>query len=159
MIDHAHRVIFIHQRKCAGMSIMTAFGKAPKKPGSHQYTDGALSPDWQHRDRSYFVFSVVRNPFDRLISSWKYLVSTRHRTLLNVLQFPPSNGHDYRHLTRPQVAILRDRTGEFVFNDLIRFERLQSDFDRICDHIGKSRVALPHLNTSERSRGYRQYFD
>jgi sulfotransferase famil protein len=158
MIDHAHRVIFIHQRKCTGMSIMTAFGKAPKKPGSHQHTDGALSPDWQHRDRSYFVFSVVRIPFDRLISSWKYLVSTKHRTLLNVLQFPPSNGHDYRHLT-PAGRHFAGSHRRVCLQRSDPLRSLQSDFDRICDRIGKSRVALPHLNTSERSRGYRQYFD
>ena len=107
MIDHAHRVIFIHQRKVAGSSIMTAFGYGPDEPNWHQYNNGVLSLDWNLRETSYYVISAVRNPFDRVISSWKYLSSTRNQTLLDVLRAPPLEGHDYRHLTRPQVDIFK----------------------------------------------------
>jgi chondroitin 4-sulfotransferase 11 len=160
MIDHRHRIIFIHQRKVAGSSIMTSLGHSPKRPEWHRFNDGVLSPDWAQRDTSYFVFSAVRNPFDRLISSWKYLKSTCDRTLLDVLRAPPLEGIDYRHLTRPQIAILRDlESGMLVTDDLIRFERLQQDFDRICDRIGRARRPLDHINASNRMAGYRYHFD
>ena len=160
MIDHKYRSIFIHQRKTAGMSIISALGHSPDKPEFHRFNDGVLSPDWRQRDTTFFVFSAVRNPFDRLISSWKYLRSTRDRALLDCLRSPPHEGHDYRHFTRPQIAILRDpESGLLVTDDLIRFERLQNDFDRICDRIGKPRQPLAQLNASKRSRTYRHYFD
>ncbi len=160
MIDHRYRTIFIHQRKCAGISIIRAFGVAPRTVEWNAYNDGVLTLNWEWRDRSYFVFSVVRNPFDRLISGWKYLKRMRDRTLLDVLRNPPKSGLDYRHLTRPQVAILRDpNSGHLVAGDLIRFESLQADFDRICDRLGKPKVPLGHDNPSSRTAGYRDYFD
>jgi hypothetical protein len=163
MIDHASKVIFIHQRKAAGISIMTAWGTDLSQPDTGRYNDGVLSAEWHNRsadETSYFVFSAVRNPFDRLISAWKYLWSTQKRCLLDVLSAPPMEGHDYRHLTRPQIAILRHPvSGKLVVDDLIRYERLQDDFDRICDRVGKPRRALPRLNETTRERDYRSYFD
>jgi hypothetical protein len=145
------------------MSLLAAFGKLPHQNEFHLYNDGVLSPEWRvrrEREQSYFVFSAVRNPFDRLISSWKYLRSTCARTLLDVLRQPPQQGHDYRHFTRPQIAILRDATsGSLVTNFLVRFEHLQDDFDVLCDRLGKSRAVLPHVNATQRQRDYRQYFD
>ena len=163
MIDHTHRAIFIHQRKVAGMSIMRTFGFQPENPDFHLFNDGVLSAEWRDRDarvRGYFVISAVRNPFDRLISGWKYLAATANRPLLDVLLDPPREGHDYRHLTRPQIAILRDpTTGQLIVDDLIRFESLQADFDRVCARIGAPRSILPHVNMSMRERDYRAYFD
>jgi hypothetical protein len=145
------------------MSIFAAFGYFPHQNELHLYNNGVLSSEWSARneeEQSYFVFSVVRNPFDRLISSWKYLHSTRARPLLDALRQPPQLGHDYRHFTRPQIAILRDPTsGTLVTDFLLHFERLQDDFNVLCDRLGKPRQALPHLNTSQRQWGYRQYFD
>lgn len=168
MIDHQYKTIFIHQRKVAGMSISRAWGfrlRDVEDLGSdfHAYNDGVLSWDWNTRPphvRSYFVFSAVRNPFDRLISGWKHLESLRHWSLREVLENLPWESPGYEHLTRPQVAILREpSSGELVTDDLIRFESLQSDFDRICERVGRPRIALPAINESERERGYRQYFD
>ena len=54
-------------------------------------------------------FGVIRNPYTRCISSWKYCESTRPRTLLDCLKTPPDKkvscrnpGHDYKHFTLPQ---------------------------------------------------------
>ena len=160
MIDHTRRCIFIHQRKVAGTSIITALGHSPDKPEWHRFNDGVLSPDWAGRDTGYFVFSAIRNPFDRLISAWKYLSCTRDRQLLDCLRNPPREGADYRHFTRPQIDILRDpETGRLIIDDLIRFEGLQRDFDRVCDRMGTASQQLPHLNTTLRSRTYKDYFD
>lgn len=129
----------------------------------HRFNDGVLSWDWNERtrrERGYFVYSTVRNPFDRLISAWKFLESTRHRPLIEVLQDLPRHSPDYEHLTRPQIAILRGPGSKtLVADDLIRFESLQRDFDRICDRIGRRRAILPHVNRTERAGDYRQYFD
>jgi hypothetical protein len=168
MIDHQHRAIFIHQRKVAGMSISQMWGYkiwdiANLRSDYHRFNEGVLSWDWNTRtevEKGYFVFSAVRNPFDRLVSSWKFLERTRARPLIEVLENLPRETPDYEHLTRPQIAILRELgSSTLVVDDLIRFESLQQDFDRICDRIGKPRASLPHVNTSERERGYRQYFD
>lgn len=101
----------------------------------------------------------MRNPFDRLVSAWKHLKTTRDRLLEEVLVDPPREGHDYRHFTRPQAAILRDaQTGSFVVDDIMRFESLQEDYNRICKRIGKPYCSLASSNATRRDRYWRPYF-
>jgi chondroitin 4-sulfotransferase 11 len=158
MISHAHKCIFIHQRKCAGSSIINAFGFEVKDPEWHFMNDGVLSPDYEAAPPRYFRFSVVRNPWDRFISGWKYLAATRDRALRDVLANLPQEGKDYRHLTRPQHITLYDQNGRLVVDYLIRFESLQHDFDAVCKLISKPRLELPHLNQGNRQH-YSKYFD
>lgn len=146
MISHAHRCIFTHQRKCAGTSIIRAFGLAPDNAAWHFMNDGVLSPEYARMPAGYYRFSVIRNPWERFISGWKYCSSTRHRALQEVLANLPREGHDYRHLTRPQHEILYEATGCLAVDFLIRFESLQQDFDRVCDLIGKPRCTLGRYN-------------
>ena len=120
--------------------------------------DGVLSPEYEFAPAEYLRFSVVRNPWDRFISGWKYLAATRDRSLREVLTSLPQDGADYRHLTRPQHTILCDQNGHLIVDYLIRFESLQQDFDEVCKIIGKPRRELPHLNQGNRTH-YSNYFD
>jgi hypothetical protein len=70
----------------------------------------------------------------------------------------PQEGHDYRHLTRPQHAILYNDDGHIIVDYIMRFESLQRDFDHVCDVIGKPRRALQHDNRGNRQH-YTKYFD
>jgi hypothetical protein len=158
MICHTYKCIFIHQRKCAGTSIIRAFGLNPDNPDWHFMNDGVLSSEYGTAPAGYFRFSIVRNPWDRFVSGWKYCTSTRHRSLHDVLANLPRDGHDYRHVTRPQHAILYDEYGRLTVDYIIRFESLQQGFDRVCDIIGKPRSVLAHLNQGARSY-YADYFD
>lgn len=162
VISHQYQCIYVHQRKTAGSSIIHSFGLTLKDPDWETYNDGVLSPGYDSMSESvswYFKFTTVRNPFDRLISSWKYLSATRTRTLEDVLRNPPLEGHDYRHLTRPQTAILVNRDGELIVDFVIRYEALQEGYDQVCDLIGKPRMPLPVVNATTRNRDYRTYFN
>jgi len=166
MISHAHRCIFIHQRKCAGTSIISAFGVPSKDKAFHIYNDGTLSDDevvghWYARDRQvrdYFVFAVVRNPWDRFISGWKYLAKTSNRPLNEIFENLPRKGHDYRHLVRPQLDTLVDRDGKFVPDFVIRYEKLSEGFDEVCRRLGV-RLSLPHLNSGSHDPYWTYYQD
>lgn len=163
MVSHRHRCIFIHQRKAAGSSIISSFGITPDQPDWHLFNNGVLSDEWKHRQesvRGYITFTVVRNPWDRFVSGWKYLAATRNRPLLEVLQdLPPARtGHDYRHLTRPQLDILQEADGRFVPDYVLRFENLAAEFRKLCALIGKSDCTLPHLNSTAH-RPCAEYFD
>lgn len=91
MISHASRCIFIHQRKSASSAVKALF---PDAVGEDRrlFRDGLLSPEWT-ADRDlvarYYKFTVVRNPWDRLVSGWKYCNMSRKRSLKDVLRHPP----------------------------------------------------------------------
>lgn len=158
MISHRHRCIFVHQRKCAGTSIIRAFGLNPEHPDWHVANNGVLDAEFADLPRDYFRFSIVRNPWDRFVSGWKYCAGTRQRTLREVLDDLPAEGHDYRHLTRPQSAILFDAEGRQAVHFIMRYERLQADFDQVCARLGMAPILLPRTNAGQRHH-YRDYFD
>lgn len=158
MICHHSRCIFIHQRKCAGTAIKRAFGLRPEDADWHAYNDGCLDPAFAERPADYLVFSVVRNPWDRFVSGWRYCRSTRRRSLESVLLDPPREGHDFRHLTRPQHQILFDAEGRAVFDVLLRYESLQADFDALCRRLQRPAGPLDRCNGGAHAP-YRDYFD
>lgn len=161
MISHSNKVIFIHQRKCAGSSIITSFGLTTADPDWHAFNDGVVSenPWWNEvsqRYSDYRVFTVIRNPWDRFVSAWKYLPAYRNLPIETVLKNLPATGHDFRHLTRPQSHILLDRNGTMVAK-ILRFETLQADFNRFCSETGIPLIQLPTINQTDHDH-YSRYF-
>jgi hypothetical protein len=71
MISHKHKCIFIHIPKAAGTSVERFLReidpdipqKVLRKRGFSRFLN-------QHLD--YYVFSFVRNPYNRLVSAWKW---------------------------------------------------------------------------------------
>jgi len=68
-----------------------------------------------------------------------------------VLRHPPAEGHDYRHLTRPQHATLQGPDGKLAVDYLIRYETLEEGYREVCRRIGKPDDRLPRLNVGKRS--------
>jgi hypothetical protein len=160
MICHLHKCIFIHQRKCAGTSIISSFGHTTNDPDWHYMNNGVLSREFHDRPLDYTIFSIVRNPWDRFISAWLYCKNTRQHSLRRVLQHLPQTDHDYEHITRPQRDILYEANGNLVVHHLLRFETLQQDYDTISTLIGKPNTTLTVENkTPLKNKHYREYFE
>lgn len=162
MISHHHRCIFVHQRKAAGLSVIAAFG-ALGKAEKNYLNKGVLSRHWSLHNpylTDYFTFSVVRNPWDRFISGWKYCESTRNKPIEEVLENLPQDGHDFRHLTQLQSDVLYPPEGKLAVQQLMRFETLQQDFDAVCDRIGMAHTELMKANSTEarQNASYRELF-
>jgi len=164
VISHEHKCIFIAQRKCAGSSIIHAFGlrwtsASTLPPEWHYMNHGTLTCEFHSKPADYYVFSVVRNPWDRLVSGWKFCPETRDWPLRELLRHLPREGYAYQHVTRLQETILRDQEGRLVTNRIARFENLQADFDLVCGEIGKPLRPLPRLNPCPVERlHYREHF-
>ena len=178
MISHDSRAIFVHIPKTAGTSIEVAFGQAKmigNKVKSHPETKHntleemkELYPD-EHR--TYYTFSVVRNPWEREYSLWKFLNKEYYRKkrmnfifdffrkgkergvyhtfkeYLNNLDkdidfYLKENITKWDKLFRDQVEyILVD--GNIELNRIIRFEGLEAGYKRVCEEIGRNYQPLP----------------
>jgi hypothetical protein len=150
-------LIFVHQRKCAGLSIRSALGHLPEDL-NRMYQDGVLSPEWGDDVGQYIKVAVIRNPWDRFVSGWRYCRSTKERSLPNTLSDPPSSGHDYRHVTRQQTATLFTQDGQLAVDFVLRFETLQADFAALCQILSIPRRPLPHKNKGSGDVSYTELF-
>jgi hypothetical protein len=110
---------------------------------------------------SFYKFSFVRNPWDRIVSEYEYR-QRRHKLdfksfLFKRLPSPgPSDG--YRHILS-QHCFLYDENEKQLVDFIGRFENLQSDFDLVCRHLGINDAKLPHRNKSFGRKHYADYYD
>jgi len=110
---------------------------------------------------SYFKFSIVRNPWDRIVSEYRYRrhpVTIDFKTYLFKRLPSPGWSETYRHII-PQHDFLHDEAGRLLVDFVGRFERLQADFDVICARIGIPSTPLPRANRSleeARPRSFRE---
>jgi len=161
MIFHKYQTIYFHIGKTAGVSIEKAFdGDVTRDINSTDY-DSFYGRDRENRlylqhatpkfiqqkvshdiFSTYFKFTVVRNPFARMVSVFHYLVDQHtqeygsfegfiHNLEKLVKIFEPSSGSHY--LPQVNYCMIADAP---ACNEIIFFERLSSDFEKIRQITG-----------------------
>lgn len=99
---------------------------------------------------SYFKFTFVRNPWARVYSWYRNVVRDEtHRRNFGIAADCPFDIYVRDHLTqwaiRPQLQWLTDRADRVVMDFIGRFERLEEDFERVCDVLNLGDASLPRL--------------
>lgn len=162
--------IFIHIPKVAGTSITDALadGKAQRNhlPWYVYYTANKTFFE------QAFKFSFVRNPWDRALSAYNYLVSGGNKsTDLRVSEMVSKysdfddfvinglGGGWFRNhlLFIPQSEFIVNGEQEIVVDFLGRFENIDEDFGEVLNSIGVDRK-LDNKNSSKRSKDYKPYY-
>ena len=125
MISHQYKCIFIHIPRTGGTSVEltlthTDWGLS-HKPEKHIFASHAKKLYAQYWD-DYFKFSIVRNPYDRLISL--YLWSHVTRTTLNLL-----------HLIQEEATRSMCHYLDEPLDAIIRHENLSNEYQEIAQII------------------------
>lgn len=185
MISHRHRCIFVHIPKTGGTSIESVIWPIRTEADLHggyisashhrnKYQSGGLQHLCAKYIRQevgakifedYFKFSIVRNPWDRIVSQYAY---TREQPYCQVyFRVPPDvsfpayldaiSKSDHVHVM-PQTAFLYDDNGEPLVDFIGRYEDMPAAFRFISEKIGIEQVELPRLNTSARNVDFRTYY-
>ena len=191
MICHPRKCIFVHIPKTAGQSIEQCFldlhdigwtersafllerntdpAKGPPRLAylkANQYVAGGhISIDLF---KSYYKFSFVRNPWDRLVSEYKShydRLKVEFKKYVMEQQSEPEWSNSYTHII-PQKEFLYDEAGRLMVDFVGRFEDLQNDFDEICRQINVLETRLPFRNKSTlpkfkklNKRHYTEFYD
>lgn len=154
-----HQCIFIHIPKAAGTSIANAL-----------FNNGSRHVPWSEyyranprKFRKYFKFAFVRNPWDRLVSSFYFLKSgglnemdrrfaEKHLAQYENFEDFVVNGlaldeiRGWVHF-RAQSDWICDDDGRVMVDFVGRFENLREDFVHVARKLGKD-SSLPMHNTS-----------
>jgi hypothetical protein len=172
VISHRYKCVYVHIPKSGGQSIESVFveqhgltwaTRAPLllRPCSDrrfgpkflahltaaEYVSlGHLSPtDWQ----DYFTFAAIRNPWDRMLSTYRYLdpegVSFAE-WLTTTAQKRLERGHFF---FLPQADYVCDSDGQIIVDMIIRLEDFPSAFDVVRDRLQISGSGLTRVNVSE----------
>lgn len=187
LVSDTHSFAFVHIPKTAGSSVFAALWRHAAMadaywanrwlarvgirvnrfaPWPHTkfrtHAPAAVLQAWLPPDvfAGLFKFAFVRNPWDLLVSSWHYIISTpahgRHRFVTSLPSFAAYVEYEIRRGGLSQSQMLCDRDGRILVDFLGRYESLTSDFAFICRRIGIE-ATLPLANAGSRG-DYRDYY-
>jgi len=167
MISHDKKCIFIHIPKCAGSSVnqqlkLKSVGFSGHSPASYhsEFLD------------KYFSFTFVRNPYDRIVSAYKYFRKLKEGHCWykrNKIISDAANQMDFKEFVNyiPDfMKLMKREEGSFesgihfqpfyYFLDesveyIGRFENIQHDYFNIRSRINLPLKNLPKTNSTNNS--------
>jgi hypothetical protein len=119
---------------------------------------------------TYFKFCVVRNPFDAMVSAYRYFAASKQRVhgLRKVLvtigaRFVPARrnrdlkGRFERWLSMIQLPLDRNKylvDGRYCMDHAIRYEALEAGIQEVCQRLNVDFDSrrLPHLKNTEKPK-------
>ena len=159
--------IFIHIPKVAGTSINEAiYGRT-----LGHYSAQTIKARFPRLYERCFVFSFVRNPWDRAVSAYRFAKKGRTETMgvRNPSQYQIPEFESFErfviewlscrdtsqldYIFQPQHHFVTDRHGVVMVDFLGRFENLDSDIAVVNERLGRE-IVLPRINVTCRSPGY-----
>lgn len=182
-VSHELKCLFVHIPKTAGTSIEAALGMHGDQKeiglrtvaGTTEDSERLFGGTLQHLTlreiqgrlpaevlKPYYKFTVVRNPWDRLVSEYAWISKGDGRVWARgpigaFEEFVRSR--DYERVRRhglPQVEFIVGVDGHIGLDDVFRFEDLPGAWEEIRGRLGL-RPPLEHRMRSERG-AYRDFY-
>jgi hypothetical protein len=184
MLSRDYRTIFIHIPKTGGQSIERVFlrvhglawdargrllrrentdpSKGPPRL-AHLYAReylscGHVSPE---EFDAFFKFAVVRNPWARAVSAYKYMTEGRvvpFAAFVRDLGLRVGDSAQARQLD-PQATYVRSVDRVLIVDRVLRFENLSAEFAEVGRKIFGREEPLPVTNVSRDRRDYRTFYN
>jgi hypothetical protein len=156
-----HNIIFIHQQKTAGMSIMQALDI--EKSGHYPVMVlEQLIPSQIIRKAKKMM--VIRNPWDRMVSWWEY---TKHHHPHHNLDFSDwlrgnrmriaSDGTFLMSQVHFHLSMKPEDVETWIPYYALNFDMLDRDWKKFCENTGVD-IELPYKNQSVEKRHYTEVY-
>ena len=192
IISRGRRYIFVHIPKTGGTAMSLALearamaddiliGDTPKAQRRRARLKGVRSAGklWKHSSLSdviglitpqeaeaFFTFTLVRNPWDRMVSYYHWLRDQRfdhpavhlaRATTFSAFLNAPETGASFAAAPYGSYLCLPD--GRERCDAWLRLEHLEEDAALLEAHLGFAVTPLPRVNESARDRDYRRYYN
>jgi hypothetical protein len=190
IVSHGRKYIFVHIPKTGGTALTLALeGRAmaddillgdtpkahkrrnklkrlPMQPKLHKHSRLAEIDNIVPTERldGYFVFTLVRNPWDRIVSYYHWLTvqSWDHPSvhLAKSVDFTTflNDAGTLKSLSMPSSYYLQDSAGQERQGHYMRLEQLDTDLVPLWDHLGFNLSPIKRANTSQRQSDFRMYY-
>ena len=157
--------IFIHINKTGGSSVEKALHIPTEHKTALEMIEETGIEYWERK----FTFTIVRNPWDKVVSHYHYRVRTNQTGLLEArIEFTDwvkrtygnQDGfyYDKPKMFMPQLKWISDTEENVLVDEILCFENLPEEFNKVLGKIGKKNVTLPHVKKSDRNK-YQYYYD
>ncbi|MEP3298933.1 MAG: sulfotransferase family 2 domain-containing protein [Pseudoruegeria sp.] len=191
ILSRGRKYIFIHIPKTGGTALTSALearamkddilvGDTPKARNRHKRQKDLPSAGrlWKHSTlkdiyglvdqtevEHFFVTTIVRNPWDRVVSYYHWLgeQSFDHPAvqLAKSCDFSAFLKHQSTQsalTSSPYRSYVTDRTGVQRCRKFLRLENLQEDLQDFEEHLGFQFGDIPIVNASKRQSQYQNYY-
>ncbi|RFN57971.1 sulfotransferase family 2 domain-containing protein [Marixanthomonas ophiurae] len=173
MILPEHKALFVHVPKAAGQSVENFLLQSLNKDRKADGPDYLLRPNnnpakgpkrlahltaldyvkYEYLSPKefddYFKFSIVRNPWSRMVSFYKFR-GFSNLTSFNtfVSKYLPKYFEDEHWFFRPQTDFIFNEEDKLVVDFMGRLEQLDTDFSKIAQQLSVPFTKLPKSNHS-----------
>ena len=179
MISFLHKTIFIHIPKCAGQSVEETFLNdigldwykhrhllgCFKKPSTwsikfpdrlaHLTAYEYFDLDFINKETffQFYKFSIVRDPFDRVVSAWKDLTKSidSNKKDINyfILNILPKHVSENNYFLKSQKDYLFDpKTDKILVDNIFKIDELKSNWEKVKIATGV-KLDLTYRNKSK----------
>jgi hypothetical protein len=195
MIDLTRKVIFTHPHKCGGTTIEALFGWHPSTSSDQSSEYGYYFRSWKHAsldlhirnvnqngmsENDFFIFSCVRNPWDRAVSLYYYRKHQAPQS--HAKKYPTSplpnevlayTGMNFENFINGEylkfarggksqlsvasfVSSSKGRTPDYI----IRYEEYKAGLEYVAGLYGLDSAAIKPYNANFRPKGvdYKSYY-
>ena len=170
MISHKYKCIFTHIQKNGGTSIKVPLGKLNgyfHHPAREQ--KNVFGKYWGE----YYKFSIVRNPWDRIVSIYHYYLLNNEPSNSKIKQIMPKTFESFckSYLgDNPQKWMtgwlggeyilqknwITNKNGDIIIDYVGRYETINESFEHIKKELSIN-GELPHIRKSDH-KNYKEYY-
>lgn len=174
MITHDFKLFFVHIPKCAGRSVCDMFNQR-----FDHYTAAYLQREYETFWNDYKKFTIVRNPYDRLVSLYHYIRDHRRHANERIAvdnpmptfrqwlkinienymgDFSFSSAEGYRGSDgnlgssfwfSSQFRRISDANGKIIVDHIFKLDNGTQEIEDFLQSITHISAKMPHSNKSE----------
>jgi len=161
---HAEKFIFIHINKTGGSSVEKALNIPLEHKTALEKIEEVGWDSWNQK----LTFTIVRNPWDKVVSHYHYRVKTnqtnlgdKHIEFKEWVKRTYGSKDDFYYdnpkMFMPQIDWIVNKNGSILVDEIVHFENLNGEFGMVQKKLGINKP-LPHVKKSNRGN-YRDYYD